>query len=333
MRKYSKESAYEFSTQEHGIVVPDVDDKSELDIWPTLLSKWEQLQFTDRYRTVLGSAVRKGIPFAIRGEAWKILSGGNELQKKNPGVYEILVTKESASESCLKKDISRTYPLNKTFRLAAGQGQTAMYNVLKVYSIMDPEVGYCQGMSFICGLLIHHNLSEVDAFWCLSAMMRGFNIRGFFLDNLPLLNHFVYRFTCLLQSEIPSLSKHFQSHSVDPLYFCAEWFNTIFSYSIPMETAARIWDVFFFSGIDYLLCVALAILKQSEDELLASPSFDVIIQLLKQKTSVLEVSIIEVAAKFEYIYKQLPSIDISYAAERERRSNNNTNTSGSQMAS
>jgi hypothetical protein len=71
-------------------------------MWPVLLSKWEQLQCTERYRAMLGAAVRKGVPFSIRGEAWyvrmriellsscrKILSGGNELQKKNPGVYEV----------------------------------------------------------------------------------------------------------------------------------------------------------------------------------------------------------------------------------------------------
>jgi hypothetical protein len=31
-----------------------------------------------------------------------------------------------------------------------------------------------------------------------------------------------------------------------------------------METTARIWDVFFLDGYDFLLCVALAILKQAE---------------------------------------------------------------------
>jgi hypothetical protein len=43
---------------------------SELDIWPHLLSKWAQLQLTERYRGILGNALRKGIPFSIRGEAW-----------------------------------------------------------------------------------------------------------------------------------------------------------------------------------------------------------------------------------------------------------------------
>jgi hypothetical protein len=36
-------------------------------------------------------------------------------------------------------------------------------------------------------------MSEVDAFWSFSAMMRGLNIRGLFLDDLPLLKRFVFR--------------------------------------------------------------------------------------------------------------------------------------------
>ena len=52
---------------------------------------------------------------------------------------------------------------------------------------------------------------------------------------------------------------------MDTLFFCVEWFNTLFSFNIPLlETTSRIWDVLFLEGPDYLLCVALAILKQSE---------------------------------------------------------------------
>jgi hypothetical protein len=225
-RKYSRTTTYEFSNQESGVTIPE--DKADLETWPLLLSNWEKYTLSNNYREVLHDRVRKGIPASIRGEAWKIMSGGNELKKKNPGVYEILVTKESTSEDCLKKDIDRTFPLNKTFRLKEGQGQIAMYNVLKVYSIMDPEVGYCQGMSFLCGALIDHNMSEDDAFWSFSAMMRGLNLRGFFLNDLPLLKVFVYRFSQLFQFLMPALFGHFKQYGVDTLFFCVEWFNTVF---------------------------------------------------------------------------------------------------------
>ncbi len=37
-----------------------------------------------------------------------------------------------------------------------GPGQLALYNLLKAYSLLDEEVGYCQGLSFIAGILLLH---------------------------------------------------------------------------------------------------------------------------------------------------------------------------------
>lgn len=47
-----------------------------------------------------------------------------------------------------------------------------------------------------------------------------------------------------------------------PVTYSTEWFTTMFVYSLPMETTARIWDIFFFGdGPQVLFRVALAILK------------------------------------------------------------------------
>lgn len=37
-----------------------------------------------------------------------------------------------------------------------GLGQLALYNLLKAYSLLDPEVGYCQGLCFVAGVLLLH---------------------------------------------------------------------------------------------------------------------------------------------------------------------------------
>jgi hypothetical protein len=38
-----------------------------------------------------------------------------------------------------------------------------LFNVMKAYAVMDPEVGYCQGSAFIVGMLLL-NMPEEDAF-------------------------------------------------------------------------------------------------------------------------------------------------------------------------
>jgi len=45
-------------------------------------------------------------------------------------------------------------------------GQTMLRRVLRVYSIYDRDVGYCQGMSFITAMFLMY-MSEEDTFWML----------------------------------------------------------------------------------------------------------------------------------------------------------------------
>lgn len=52
--------------------------------------------------------------------------------------------------------IGRTFPNHSYFSSPLGPGQLALFNLLKAYSLLDPEVGYCQGLSFVVGVLLLH---------------------------------------------------------------------------------------------------------------------------------------------------------------------------------
>ena len=39
--------------------------------------------------------------------------------------------------------------------------QDSLYNVLKAFSVYDKEVGYCQGMGFVTGLMLMYMGEEV----------------------------------------------------------------------------------------------------------------------------------------------------------------------------
>lgn len=54
------------------------------------------------------------------------------------------------------KIIGRTFPNHTYFMSPFGPGQLALYNLLKAYSLLDPEVGYCQGLCFVAGVLLLH---------------------------------------------------------------------------------------------------------------------------------------------------------------------------------
>src|SRR5579872_4011436 len=52
--------------------------------------------------------------------------------------------------------VGRTFPTHPYFSGALGSGQLALFNILKAYSLMDTDVGYCQGLSFVAGMLLMH---------------------------------------------------------------------------------------------------------------------------------------------------------------------------------
>lgn len=52
--------------------------------------------------------------------------------------------------------LGRTFPNHPYFSSPLGSGQLALYNLLKAYSLLDTDVGYCQGLSFVAGLLLMH---------------------------------------------------------------------------------------------------------------------------------------------------------------------------------
>lgn len=64
----------------------------------------------------------------------------------------------------------RTFPAHQYFSAQLGAGQLSLYNLLKAYSLLDTEVGYCQGISFVAGVLLLH-MSEEQAFDTLKFLM------------------------------------------------------------------------------------------------------------------------------------------------------------------
>lgn len=69
-------------------------------------------------------------------------------------VYVELLKLSSPYEKMIVRDLARTFPKHDFFKGADGKGQQCLFNVMKAYSLFDPEVGYCQGLSFIVGTLL-----------------------------------------------------------------------------------------------------------------------------------------------------------------------------------
>lgn len=139
--------------------------------------------------------IRKGIPIYLRPLAWQYLCGAHLTDAKDK--YKEYLKKSSACEKIIRRDVDRTYPDTDFFRSSAGQ--ESLFNVMKAYSIHDPEVGYCQGSAFICGLLLIQNVPEEEAFAIFVQIMQQYNLREIYKPNMYHLGLCMFQLDSLLQ--------------------------------------------------------------------------------------------------------------------------------------
>lgn len=74
----------------------------------------------------------------------------------------------------LQKDIHRTFSNGRVLHLSEQQ-QCQLRKLLGIYSLLDPEVGYVQGMNFIAGIVIFAVDDELDAFSIFYQLMKRDN--------------------------------------------------------------------------------------------------------------------------------------------------------------
>eukprot|EP00013_Stygamoeba_regulata_P002311 CAMPEP_0177642478 /NCGR_PEP_ID=MMETSP0447-20121125/7608_1 /TAXON_ID=0 /ORGANISM="Stygamoeba regulata, Strain BSH-02190019" /LENGTH=296 /DNA_ID=CAMNT_0019144639 /DNA_START=195 /DNA_END=1082 /DNA_ORIENTATION=+ len=161
----------------------------------------------------------------------------------------------------IRKDINRTFPTHTYFM--EEKGQRALFNVLNAYAVYDESLGYCQGMSFVVGLLLMY-MREEDAFWVLVQIVSQYDMRG--QPKLPMLPPCLYILERLMQAHVPRTFKHLEEIGVEPAMYATPWLLTLFLVHMPFEVTLRIWDLFFERGFLSLYGVILALFKMFEDK-------------------------------------------------------------------
>lgn len=147
-------------------IVPS--DKQSIERWDTIIDKEAVgggVTVQKRDPKVLLQSIRNGVPRLKRGEVWMYLaeqfcmSTAPVDTKKFPNYntpYKVLLKSLTEHQHAIFIDLGRTFPNHQYYKASLGVGQLSLFNILKAYSILDPELGYCQGLGFICGVLLLH---------------------------------------------------------------------------------------------------------------------------------------------------------------------------------
>nr|XP_044997768.1 TBC1 domain family member 12 isoform X2 [Jaculus jaculus] len=195
-------------------------------------------------------------------ERWKSFS---ETSSDND-TEGISVADREASLELIKLDISRTFPSLYIFQ-KGGPYHDVLHSILGAYTCYRPDVGYVQGMSFIAAVLIL-NLEEADAFIAFANLLnKPCQLAFFRVDHSMMLKYFA-TFEVFFEENLSKLFLHFKSYSLTPDIYLIDWIFTLYSKSLPLDLACRVWDVFCRDGEEFLFRTGLGILRLYEDILL-----------------------------------------------------------------
>lgn len=126
--------------------------------------------------------------------------------------------------------------------------------MLQAYVCYRPDIGYVQGMSFIAAMLLL-NSDAYEAFQVLTNMLNRGCHMAFYTMDLPRIEGYKAVFGDLFTETLPELAAHFAEFSVPSDMFLLDWLMTVFSKSLPLELACRIWDRYFMDGeVSFRLC-------------------------------------------------------------------------------
>ncbi|KAI0051237.1 RabGAP/TBC [Auriscalpium vulgare] len=242
------------------------------EFWGSVMSDYST--FASENADALARAIERGIPDNLRGMMWQLMSASKDPDMES--TYISLLKETSPHEKAITRDLGRTFPHHAFFTDGHGIGQENLFNVLKAYSIYDPQVGYCQGLPFVVAVLLL-NMPDEEAFCLLVRLMYSYDLRGHFLPDMPKLQ--LRLFDRLIEEMLPVLHVHFLRQGVKSSMFCSQWFLTLFSYRFPLEVVFRIFDNCLASGIEAIFGFSLSLLHKNEEKLL-SLKFDEIVAFL-----------------------------------------------------
>ncbi|KAG0163626.1 GTPase-activating protein [Apophysomyces sp. BC1034] len=273
------------------------EDEIDWEFWSKVISDFGGVAKSEPQ--VLSYHIQRGIPPSLRGMVWQLLAKSKDTALEDK--YMQLLKQESVYEKAISRDMTRTFSHHEYFQRK--EGQEALFNVVKAYSLYDPE------------------MPEEEAFSVLVQMMNRYGLRGHFLPQPDLLLQRLYQLEGLFTDHLPQVRRHFEVQGIRAHMYASQWFLTLFAYKLPLDTVFRVYDIILAEGIDTIHRFSLALLEKNQATIL-SLELEGLMQYLK--SDVLEVYktnpslFIHEAFQIKIIPKRLERLAKEYQVEAAR---------------
>lgn len=232
--------------------------------------------------------VRCGIPNKQRACIWcKILGVFEKMNQLNTEYNQDLYyyTLRNISEETFAfnteafEQIMMDVP--RTFSGATCFSPGSVLNILKVFAILHPDIGYCQSLNFIAAIIATVIQDEEPAFWAFEIIITKYFPSQYFVPSMFDLSVDLCMTKMLLEERTPELFKKTSSIGYDWIMSVSGYLLTLFSNSFPMATVLRIWDSFILEGPKIVFRVIIAFLRMNETEILSCNDSNAVNDLIK----------------------------------------------------
>ena len=240
-----------------------------------------------------------GLPDTVRGRVWMLCLGNRfsitkeyyEIQVKNSkeilekykinkkeemndktndniinDEIDLKIKDKEKSINIIELDIERTFPYLGVFRGDSPLAQD-LREILRVFVISRPDIGYIQGLSFIAGILLL-NMDKFKAFISLMNLILNPIMLPFYKMENESIQQRLKLFKQVFYFNLPELCEHFDELGLLPENYFLSWNMTLFTRDVNLELAKRIWDVFMVEGIKAIYSAAIVFLSHFESKLI-----------------------------------------------------------------
>mmetsp|Transcript_5644 Transcript_5644/g.14410 ORF Transcript_5644/g.14410 Transcript_5644/m.14410 type:complete len:377 (-) Transcript_5644:185-1315(-) len=283
--------------------------------WDALFDADGKMLFEYQFKK---DAFENGVPPEIRADVWKYLLGLypctstllhrieyiEDAAARYDGLLDAAATADAGADrtfqqhkKIIDKDVARTDRDHPFFAGDDNPNLVALQNVLVAHTVLDPELGYVQGMNDIACTVLYVMKRELPTFWCFAAVMR--QMRGNFI-NIELHDELQ-----LLKDTVGYLDPELQAHmngcagpDTDWL-FCHRWLLLNFRREFDLEAILPLWERMWaqHSTAHFNTVVAVGILSMHRDQILAIKAPDELLGFLQHLAVGLDVNAVIVRAQ------------------------------------
>ena len=190
----------------------------------------------------------------------------NIINNENNDINDINIKDKEKSINIIELDIERTFPYLGVFRGDSPMAQD-LREILRVFVISRPDIGYIQGLSFIAGILLL-NMDKFKAFISLMNLILNPIMLPFYKMDNESIQQRLKLFKQVFYFNLPELCEHFDELGLLPENYFLSWIMTLFTRDVNLELAKRIWDVFMIEGIKAIYSAAIVFLSHFESKLI-----------------------------------------------------------------